>query len=187
MRGVAANLDVRAVAFKDPVDRVKGTYIPDSSAELLGEEQWLWLENKMSASDADVIVVSSGLQVLSYQHRFEKWANHPTDLQRLEALATKANTPVILLSGDRHRAEIMSKELLNGHPLIEITSSSFTHAYPNDGELNEYRIGPLVMVNNFGTLRLCHTDNGLQMTANIISEGSVVESEFRHTYPTKND
>ena len=62
---------------------------------------------------------------------------------------------VILLTGDRHIAEI-SKTALPGmnYPLYEITSSGMTHVYSgNIVEPNKYRVGDLVNQLNFGELR----------------------------------
>ena len=50
-------------------------YPPDYEGTILGEQQWDWLENLLKSSTADVHIIASGIQVLSPNHRFEKWQN----------------------------------------------------------------------------------------------------------------
>jgi alkaline phosphatase D len=44
---------------------------------MLGETQWKWLEDQLTASDADVHIIGGGIQFLPEEHRSEKWANFP--------------------------------------------------------------------------------------------------------------
>ena len=77
-------------------------YIPNLKGDILGEEQWTWLEKQLT-SNADAYVIGSGIQILSEEHPHEKWANFPTAKKRLMDLLLKTKPKgVILLSGDRH-------------------------------------------------------------------------------------
>lgn len=168
--------------FKEVTERKDGVYASDPDAELLGEEQWKWLVKKMHNSKADLIILVSGIQIIPDEHRFEKWANHPTDRNRLFGLIADIETPVIALSGDRHRGEIMQHIIGEEQYLLEITSSSLTHTYAKDGEPNRFRQGPLVIVDNFGGLWIKKSENGIKVVAELISEGSKVESREERLY-----
>lgn len=75
------------------------------------------------------------------QHCFEKWANLPVERERLlRLIATTRASGVILLSGDRHLAEISS--LSNPrlpYPLYEVTSSGLNSAGAGRSEANRHR------------------------------------------------
>ncbi len=141
---------------RDELQRVNNVYQPNLTGDVLGEEQWQWLENELRNSEAQVHIIGSGIQFIPEEHRFEKWANFPAARQRLFDLivASKAKG-VILLSGDRHIAEISKIELQGlPYPLYEVTSSGMTHAYTQaTEEANKYRIGDLVNTLNFGVLQ----------------------------------
>lgn len=101
-------------------------YLPttDASRTLLGDEQWAWLERRLR-EPADLRVIASSIQVLSQEHRFEKWWNFPHERERLMGLidATRANG-VVFVSGDRHSGEISRADALAGYPMIDVTASS---------------------------------------------------------------
>lgn len=169
--------------FKDPLQRPDGVYLPDPNAQLLGESQWEWLEQNMQNSEADVFILASGIQFFAFQHRFEKWANHPADLSRLHKLLLKSRQPCILLSGDRHRGEIMLKNINGQKEVMEITSSSLTHSSQPNGEPNLFRKGPQVGQNHFGMLVIEQTNNGISVSAQLRSKGGKVESAYQRVYP----
>ena len=114
----------------EPGDGYRGKYIPntDEGATMLGETQWRWLEQQLKVP-ADIRLIGSGIQVVADEHGSEKWGNFPNERQRLFKLIrdTKA-TGVVILSGDRHLAEIArlpgDSVLGVGYPLFDITSSS---------------------------------------------------------------
>jgi alkaline phosphatase D len=130
---------------------------PGPSSDVLGEEQWTWLEAELSGSRASVHVIGSGFQVLPEQHRFEKWSAFPRARQRLfEVLARSGAPGVVLLSGDRHLAELSRLDVPGQRrPLLELTSSGLTHAYTDVGdEPNHLRRSPLYADLNFGLVRV---------------------------------
>jgi alkaline phosphatase D len=91
--------------------------------------------------------------MLPTEHAYEKWANFPQEREKLLNLISNsgAKTP-ILLSGDRHIAEIMKLQdsrFPNG--LYEITSSGLTHTWSKiSEEPNSFRIGELIAKLNYG-------------------------------------
>ena len=130
-------------------------YPPDYEGTILGEEQWNWLENLLKNSTADVHIIASGIQVLSPEHRFEKWQNYPNEYKRLIGLlqAHTVKNPIVL-SGDRHMSELSQKDI--GYTVLyDATASGMTEALTNNlTESNPYRIGQAVGVNNYGILAL---------------------------------
>lgn len=127
-----------------------------SGGTMLGEEQWRWLERELRDSDAAIHVIGSGIQVLPVDHRYEKWENFPAERERLLTLIAETGAPgVVLLSGDRHIAEIMRIEDARiGYPVYEVTASGMTHSWEDADEPNRYRLGELMTELNFGMLEI---------------------------------
>ena len=124
----------------------------DPAATFLGEEQWAWLEEQLKVP-AELRLIASGIQVLSDEHPFEKWSLIPHERARLFKLLreSKANG-VVILSGDRHLAELsMSQEPLT-YPLYDITASGFNQGNKawRAPEKNRHRVAAMPYGNNFG-------------------------------------
>tara|TARA_R110002012_G_scaffold265632_2_gene449038 strand:- start:1258 stop:2202 length:945 start_codon:yes stop_codon:yes gene_type:complete len=137
-------------------------YIPNENGDILGEEQWKWLESELNKSEADVNIIASGIQIIPDQHPYEKWSNFPKSRQRLYSLiASSGVKDVFFLSGDRHIGEISRKDVAGvDNPIYEVTSSGMTHsAVNNTTEKNPYRLGPLVNNKNFGIMKIGLTQN----------------------------
>ncbi len=157
-------------------------YLPneDATATLLGEAQWLWLEQQLRRP-ARLRVVASSIQVIPEEHCFEKWANLPHERQRLFRLlgATRANG-VVLISGDRHLAEISRIALDDvGYPIYEVTSSGMNSAGAGLGERNRYRTTPdNFRQDNFGRITIDWDRPGVPVALEILdASGSVVIRE----------
>lgn len=132
----------------------------DPAATLLGEAQWTWLEEQLR-QPAELRLLISSIQVIPDQHCFEKWANFPRERARLFWLIreTQANG-VILLSGDRHMADLSRLDADSvGYPLYELTASGMNTAFRGPSEPNRYRVtSSNFRRDNFGVLRLDWTD-----------------------------
>ena len=128
----------------------------DPAKTVLGEQQWDWLERQLK-QPADVRIIGSSIQVLSGEHRFEKWNNFPRERQRLLDLIdrTTGREPVVLLSGDRHTAEISKLDRPGKLPVYDVTSSSLNTvgSSPLD-EPNQYRVGERFRPENFGLIEI---------------------------------
>ena len=127
----------------------------DAGATILGETQWKWLAGELR-KPAALRIVASSIQVLANEHQWEKWGNFPAERERLFKLIrdTRANG-VILLSGDRHTAEINRDQQAVGYPLFDVTSSSLNApGTPNKSEPNKLRTGPLFSPENFGLISI---------------------------------
>lgn len=130
---------------------------PRTGGDILGEAQWIWLEKTLRSSDADIHLICSGTQILPQEHRYEKWADYPVSRQRLIDLLRELDTPgAVLLSGDRHIAEITRLPAADGHPaIVELTTSGMTHSWRDfPGEENSLRVGEPFTDLNFGTLEI---------------------------------
>ena len=140
-------------------------YPPDYEGTILGEKQWDWLENLLKSSTADVHIIASGIQVLSPNHRFEKWQNYPNEYKRLIALLqTHTVKNPIVLSGDRHMSELSQKDI--GYTILyDATASGMTEALTNNlSESNPYRIGQAIGVNNYGVIALDWENRSLEFS-----------------------
>lgn len=139
----------------------KGYYVPDldPAATFLGADQWAWLAEVL-AEPAEIRIVMSSIQVLAMEHGFEKWADFPGERTRLiETIRQSGATGVILVSGDRHIAEISclpgGAEALP-YPLYDLTASSFNQVIgrTDPEEPNRFRVGDRYHGTNFGTIEI---------------------------------
>lgn len=148
--------------FRDPLQSgsqpatvARGPYVPNPAGTLLGESQWRWLEQEL-VQPARLRLIVSSIQVIPVESGWEGWANFPAERRRLlELLGRLRVTGVILLSGDRHFAEISRLEREGAYPLYEITSSAlnlrFPAAKPNP---NQFRLGGYYLEENFGSVEI---------------------------------
>ncbi|HYX38778.1 MAG TPA: alkaline phosphatase D family protein [Oligoflexus sp.] len=131
---------------------------PGKQGDILGPEQWEWLEQEMLQVDAELVLIVSGTQILPFEHKYEKWADWPQARQRLIDLVDRSPYPnIILISGDRHLAELSKMDLPSGKTVWEVTSSGMTHSYreANDSSSpNSLRVGPMLPRLNYGVLKI---------------------------------
>lgn len=144
-------------------ERVKGAgpYRPgdDREATMLGPAQWEWLA-KVLRQPADLRIMLSSIQVASTEHGWEHWGNFPAERARLlKTLRESEATGVIVVSGDRHSAEISmipaGDEAL-AYPLFDLTASSFNQPkrVDEDEEPNRHRFGTRFHGANFGSIEI---------------------------------
>lgn len=173
----------RSELTKDP-EGIK-RYIPSDSSNstMLGKEQWSWLETELSNSKADFNIIMSSIQFLSSEHGFETWGNMPKEVEKMKGLLLKTKAKrVIILSGDRHIAEI-SKADIDGlpYPLVDFTSSGMTHSYDSfSEEENKFRVSEVVSDKNFGILRFDLNKKEVKME--IRGEGNHLFQSFSQKY-----
>jgi len=131
-------------------------YLPNLDGTMLGEAQWIWLEKELRNNPANLTLLCSSVQVLADEHGYEKWGNFPNERKRLlKLIATTKPKNLVILSGDRHMAEI-SKVHLEGlpYPLYDFTSSGITHVRSGLSEVNKLRVGDMIVKKNFGLLKI---------------------------------
>lgn len=150
----------------EPGEGRRGKYLPntDPGATMLGEVQWKWFEEQL-LKPAELRIIGASVQVIADEHGSEMWGNFPAERQKFFHLIrkTKANG-VIILSGDRHLAEIARLKaddpLGVGYPLYDITSTSLNVPSGNltkagirfANEINSYRVGLTYFDTNFGAV-----------------------------------
>jgi alkaline phosphatase D len=149
--------------FRSPLTRRKlfapgGPYEANSDPKstLLGEAQWKWLETQLR-QPAELRLLVSSIQVVAQDHGWEKWMNLPHERDRLYQLLrdTKAGG-VLVLSGDRHLAELSVMDAGLGYPLYDLTSSGLTEAAKSwrRFETNSHRVATMNWGNNFGMVTI---------------------------------
>jgi|GEM_PF-103815 alkaline phosphatase D len=169
--------------FRDPTAKATKDdhrYGQNLTGDVLGEAQWAWLEAELSKNEAAAHLIGSSIQILPAEHGYEKWANFPVARTRLIALlnAVRPKRP-LLLSGDRHLAEISELKSASNYPIYEITASGLTHSYEAADEPNSLRISPLVGKKNYGLLHyVWPSDGGPQLLAEVrgIDDDAVLAS-----------
>jgi alkaline phosphatase D len=161
----------RSPLKKDPANPKVNIPNTDAGATILGEEQWAWLERRLREPAAIRAVVSS-ISFISTEHGSEKWANFPHERARfLELLHRTQAKGVVVISGDRHLAELSLLKPADGapYPLYDMTTSGlnqpvekeseYRSANPPKGPPNRYRIHARPYTgSNFGLMRITWDD-----------------------------
>ncbi|MDF3821050.1 alkaline phosphatase D family protein [Leptospira sp. 96542] len=157
----------------------KKQYVADDSKDksMLGDEQWEWLSSEMKKK-VDFRILVSGIQVISQTQPFEKWENFSAERIRLLNLI-QTNNPqnTILISGDRHIAEIYQYPMTGDFKLTEVTSSSLNLPLPflSLDYDSEFKLGEGYPDVNYGVLEIDFKDGVLNWNASIRSlEGKKV-------------
>lgn len=174
---------------RSPLQRVKvgphTTVLPsvDPESTLLGEVQWAWLEEQL-AVEAELRLLVSSIQVINDTHPFEKWANFHHERERLYGmLRASGRTPVVILSGDQHLAEISRVEGVLDYPLYDFTSSGLNNA--RDWELfpNPRAVGKRYFENHFALIDITWQNKSPSLRLMAINEAGdaviehVIEAE----------
>ena len=148
----------------------------DSSATILGQDQWAWLESSILNSNADIIVILSSIQILATNHPYEKWDNFPLERKRLLELIARASRKItmVAITGDRHKSGIYKNE-----NFIEITASSLNKAASKGKETDPLLIGSIYPIKNYGILNIepskniitvsIHDKNGKKLNSKTIN------------------
>ena len=118
----------------------------DGKENILGNEQWKWLESLFeNGSSGDLVVIASGIQILPISRikTSEGWHRFADSQKRLFSLINKfkieKQKDILLISGDVHRGEIMKTVCKYEHEsgvyfneFLEVTSSGLTHSIGDD-------------------------------------------------------
>jgi alkaline phosphatase D len=166
----------------DPKMRVT-PYLPntDPEATILGTEQWKWLEEQLK-KPAEVRLLVSSIQVIAEDHVFEKWMNYPREREKLYALLNSTGASgVIILSGDRHMAEVSLDTKAIGYPLYDVTSSGFNQGSKNwrAPEKNANRVAAMPYGDNFGFIAIDWSDDNPRVHVSIRDEDGDATCGFK--------
>lgn len=158
----------RVQRSSEPGEGYRGIYGPneDPGATMLGEDQWKWLETQLK-EPAELRIIGSSIQVIANESGWEMWGNFPLERRRLLKLIRETNAGgVVLLSGDRHLAEIACLPTDDpegvGYPLYDVTSTSLNAPSGNltksgirfANEVNRFRVGLTYFDVNFGCVQI---------------------------------
>jgi alkaline phosphatase D len=156
----------------------------DAEATILGDAQWFWLEQQLK-QPADLRLIISSIQLIPKENCYEKWANFPAERKRLFDLIKMTRAEgVLILSGDRHFAEIskLPSEYV-GYPIYEVTSSGLNKALNEDDdrryEKNSFRVAKHnILEDNFGNIRVISSADGVELKMEIrADDGLLLQSE----------
>lgn len=159
--------------------RVKGQerYLPstDPNQDMLGNDQWTWLENELQ-KPADLRLIVSSIQVIPDVHGWEAWSRLPAERARLYGLINETGANgVVFVSGDRHAAYLYRAEDVLPYPVYEITASSFNVSYGDStDEMDAAQIDAGYAKTNFGSLDINWTEGTVTLSIHA-SDGATVE------------
>lgn len=164
--------------FRDAPKRDDNGYVA-ATGDILGEAQWKWFEKELMSSTAKLNIIVNGIQIIPEDHKYEKWSNFPLSRDRLFNLINSSKSNCILLSGDRHIAEISKIELNSGKEIYEITSSGMTHSWDSfPGEENSHRVGEVITNLNYATLSIDWESSPINVIGEIKTEGGKSEQQL---------
>lgn len=155
-----------------PAEGITGPYVndPHPAGEMLGMEQWTWLEGQLQIPAALKVIVSS-IQLIPDEHGWEKWANLlPQREKFLQLLEQTQAEGVIVLSGDRHASEFSRLPRESQYDLWDVTCSSLNQARAYQNELNRFRVGLMYSEVNFGMLLIDWEQSDPELTMQICGE-----------------
>lgn len=131
---------------------------PGPDNDILGAKQWQWLEYELRNNGADITIIASATQVIpeDYEEIDEVWIDYPEKRKYLFELIGRIGLEgVILISGDRHYAEISSLDTSAvGYPLYEVTSSGLTEKTSIKNKINSHRLGLPYPKKHFGLIEI---------------------------------
>jgi alkaline phosphatase D len=148
--------------FRSPLKRgekrVGGPWMPDDdpAKTMLGEAQWTWLEEQLR-QPAEVRIIASSIQCLAGAAGQETWANLPRERKRLfDLIESTGAAGVLIISGDRHWAELSRIDEAVPYPLYDLTSSSFNQLHPRGTPTENPRraLPQTYHRENFGVIRI---------------------------------
>lgn len=141
-----------------------------TDGDVLGEEQWKWLETEFKNSTAKVVLIGTGYQFVSDKHPFETWGHFPSERERMLKLIQETGVKgVIFLSGDRHFAELSKLERDDlAYPIYDFTSSGLTHANNIMIEKNPHKVARYLR-RNFGTIEFDWKNSSVKLKAHKLS------------------
>ena len=136
----------------------KERYIPsaDPNQDMLGNDQWTWLENQLQ-QPADLRLIVSSIQILPTDgHGWEAWSRLPAEQQRLYDLIAETDANgVVFASGDRHTAFLYQNNTALPYPVYEITASSLNVAFAEESpEMDSAQLGTGYTLENYGAMEI---------------------------------
>lgn len=141
---------------------------PDSTGQILGQAQILWLIEALRFSDAPFKFVCVGGQVLNTAAVYENHAVFAKERRRLLHLIDSLHIRnVVFMSGDRHHSEVSRYTGPNGTVIHDLTISPLTSRASDkpkqEVNLNQMQ-GSYIAQRNFGLLSISGPRKARQLT-----------------------
>ena len=130
---------------------------------MLGRAQINWLKKRLFRSKADFKFIVDGDQMLANYPGHEGWGDFPRERTGLLRWIFSHNVNgIIFLSGHRRFGELTVRRPTTGifdqYPLYDLTSSSLADRHVTAAQaatyVNPNRVGPQILVHNFGWIRI---------------------------------
>ncbi len=161
------------------------------SPSMLGPTQKQWLFEKLQSSTATFKLIASGVPFPdgakpgAWPWRSDTWEGYPDEREEIFSfIEDREIEGVVLLSGDRHRADVWRIERDEGYDLHEFQNGRLTNVHTHEAVDGRARQYPLFSYNerpHFGRLRFDTTQADPSITYDIINiRGEVVHSTTLH-------
>lgn len=129
-------------------------HMKEPGADILGQQQWQWLEQQLKNSDAKIHFILGSYSILGRRMRIsEELEDYPQAFKRFFNLISKYRPQgLVFLSGDKHFSSIFQRK-----GFLEFMSTGMTHTYPNSmvGRMYNKRFFPFTFYGlNFGMVRI---------------------------------
>lgn len=167
------------------------TGVDIDAPSMLGPVQKQWLFDQLQASTATFKLIASpvpfpdGAKPGEWDWRSDTWEGYPDEREEIFSfIADHQIDGVVLLAGDRHRADVWKIEREDSYDLYEFQNGRLTNIHTHDsvpGSLFSYN-----ETCHFGRLRIDTTKSDPTITYDIISiDGEIVHSvTLRHSQLT---
>lgn len=158
-------------------------YVPAPAGthqDMLGSDQWTWLQNQLEAP-ADLRLIVSSIQVVTTDgHGYEHWNNLPAERDRLYGLIEETGAEgVVFVSGDRHAAFLYRKEGVLPYPVHEITASSLNLSFREETEERDSaQLGAGYSKENFGAIDIDWDAREVTLSLHATDGTAVRETRF---------
>jgi alkaline phosphatase D len=151
--------------------RTGGPYYPsdDTHSSMLGEAQWKWVEQQLR-QPAEIRIIVSGIQFVAESSGQETWSNLPHERKRLlNVIAKTTASGVLVISGDRHWAELSAETVDSPYPIYDLTSSSLNQPHGRGTPTkNHYRISSTTYhQENYGEIHIDWTQKPVDIQLKI--------------------
>lgn len=145
----------------------KQRYLPapaGTDQDMLGDEQWDWLETQLQ-EPADLRFIASSIQVMPTGHGWEAWSVLPEERQRLfDVIEESEAKGVVFLSGDRHAAFLYEEDGVLPYTATELTSSSLNVSFlSGTDEMDARQLGAGYTPENFGSVEIDWTKKTVKL------------------------
>ncbi len=134
-----------------------------------GAQQLSWIESLLAKDDVPTTVLVSGGQILNNPGpTYESLAAYPHEHERLITALSRAPSQVVILSGDKHFADIVRLRTADKE-LIEASSSPLSANLKSPKLIGnpKGRIASFTTEQNFGLLEIDHTKEPRDMSIKI--------------------